>query len=135
MRSILKFLGSPLSPEDTEHSWAFSGNSDERKFPDSRSLLSIVILKPAQVISRTYQSVLFLCSDSSPKPAHSCISYLNPKILWGAADLALEPAARGVMYNIWSGLDDSSPTWHYAEPVDPTQYYTEYIGSVVGDLY
>eukprot|EP00291_Cryptomonas_curvata_P017623 CAMPEP_0172170644 /NCGR_PEP_ID=MMETSP1050-20130122/11392_1 /TAXON_ID=233186 /ORGANISM="Cryptomonas curvata, Strain CCAP979/52" /LENGTH=79 /DNA_ID=CAMNT_0012841869 /DNA_START=164 /DNA_END=403 /DNA_ORIENTATION=- len=49
--------------------------------------------------------------------------------------LSLPAEARGVYYNQYSDLDDSPVSWHITEPVDPTSYYNDYIGSVVGDLY
>ena len=52
-----------------------------------------------------------------------------------AAALALPDVARTVGFNIWSGLDDSPVSYHITEPVDPTEYYSSDVGSVVGDLY
>ena len=49
--------------------------------------------------------------------------------------MALPDVARTVGFNIWSGLDDSPVTYHITEPVDPTEYYSSDVGTVVGDLY
>ncbi len=43
--------------------------------------------------------------------------------------------ASGVYHNVFDNeyysLDDSPVSWHITEPVDPTEYQGEYIGSVI----
>ena len=51
------------------------------------------------------------------------------------ASLTMPGAARGLSYNVFADLDDSAPTWTFAEPVDPTEYYGSDVGKVVGNLY
>mmetsp|Transcript_48159 Transcript_48159/g.114500 ORF Transcript_48159/g.114500 Transcript_48159/m.114500 type:complete len:93 (+) Transcript_48159:1-279(+) len=37
----------------------------------------------------------------------------------------------GVYYNIYDELDTSPVEWHITEPVDPTMYQEEWLGSVI----
>ena len=37
----------------------------------------------------------------------------------------------GVYDNIYDSLDDSPVSWHITEPVDPTEYQNEWLGSVI----